>query len=184
MDLLNFPHSATWKTKSDKELYDGAPSTSPITLTGTIPSSSFRCLVILSSATGHTDTVGHIYINSEDLNFSGGVLRKTSTILLTSTPAITYSGLDCNIQIICVDANGQPITTDTSTAIKIRFEPTSKAFQDNKGLWTQSSAYAMVVNSSISIGDMITYNSTDYFVKQIEAFPWIDGNEVYRILYF
>jgi hypothetical protein len=47
-----------------------------------------------------------------------------------------------------------------------------------------SAAYAMIVNSTVNIGDIIRYNSIDYLVKQIEVYNWLDGTEIYRVLYF
>jgi phage gp37-like protein len=83
-----------------------------------------------------------------------------------------------------IDTGGADVMTETLTALKIRFEPTSKTYMNTIGAWTQSQAYAMVINSTIKINDVIRYNSTDYPVKQIEAFNLLNGNELYRILYF
>jgi hypothetical protein len=57
-------------------------------------------------------------------------------------------------------------------------------YQNAVGAWTQSQAYAMVVGSTIGLNSTIRYNSTDYTTKQVEAFNWLDGTELYRILYF
>jgi len=83
-----------------------------------------------------------------------------------------------------IDTGGADVVAETLTAIKIRFEPTSKMYMNASGAWTQSQAYCMVVNSTIKISDAIRYNSTNYPVKQIEALNWLDGTELYRILYF
>ena len=184
MDLLNFPHSAYLVTSATKELYDAVPASSPITLTGTAPTGQFKCRCKVSASGTHNDMVGHLYINAEDLNFTSGVTTKQSTTLLTSIPLVTYSGLDCSVLIECLDSGGAPIMAETLTAIKIRFEPTSKMYMSTAGAWTQSQAYAMVVNSTIGINSKIRYSSIDYTVKQVEALNWLDGTELYRILYF
>lgn len=183
MKLLSFPHDAYLVTYDNHILYSGTPTASPITLTGSAPSTAFRCRVKITSVTGHTDCVGSITIGSETIDFTAAG-TKTTTVSISALPTVTYSGLDCHILIEAISTGGQVIRDETETAIKIRFEPTSKAFQDAQGAWTQSQAYAMVVNNTITHDDIIRYNSVDYKVKQIEAFNWLDGTEIYRILYF
>ena len=182
MRLLKFPHDASLVTKSDHILYDDL-SAATLTLTGDLPSVSFRCKVTISATTDHTDMVGSVMIGTELLPFVAAG-TKTTTIVLSALPAITTTNLDCNIQIVAIGAGGQPIQDETLTTLKIRFEPTSKMYQNVAGEWTQSTAYCMVVSSTPGINSVIRYNSTDYTTKQVEAFPWLDGTEVYRILYF
>ncbi len=184
MDLLSFPHSASLVTKANKELYDAVPASSPITLTGTAPATSFRCRATVTSTAGHTDCAGSLTIGTETLTFSASGQKKTTTVSLSSLPVVSYVGLDCQITIECITVSGADIQTETLTSVQIRYEPTSKMFMSPEGSWTQSSSYAMIVNSTVNVGSTIRYNSTDYTVKQVEAFPWIDGTEVYRILYF
>lgn len=182
MKLLSFPHSAYSVAKSPVSLFDGTLTASPTI--GSWPSGvTGRCKVTISSVTGHTDCAGSITIGSETLTFAQAGTKQT-TVNLTTKPTVTSSGLDCHCRITVIDTGGADIFAETLTAIKIRFEPTSKMYQDAKGAWTQSQAYAMVVNSSIGIGYTIRYNSTDYPVKQIESLNLLNGNELYRILYF
>jgi len=42
----------------------------------------------------------------------------------------------------------------------------------------------MVQNSTIDLSDKIRINSTDYSPKRIEPQYWLDGTEMYRIVYF
>ena len=182
MKLLSFPHDAYLVTKAAVSLFDGTLTASPTI--GSWPTGiTGRCKVIISSVTGHTDCVGSITIGSETLTFTQAGTKQT-TANLTAKPTVTSSGLDCHCHITVIDSGGADVMAETLTALKIRFEPTSKMFMNTTGTWTQSQAYAMVVNSTIKINDIIRYNSTDYPVKQIEAFNWLDGNELYRILYF
>jgi len=97
-------------------LHDAVPSASPLTLDAA-PTGSFKCRVKLSSATGHTDLIGHVYINAEDLNFISGVTTKQSTALLTSLPVVTYSGLDCSILVECLDSGGALMKLRSSALI-------------------------------------------------------------------
>jgi len=182
MKLLSFPHDAYLVTKAAVSLFDGTLTASPVI--GTWPSGiTGRCKVTISSVAGHTDCAGSITIGSETMTFIQAGTKQT-TISLTAKPIVTSSGLDCHCHITVIDAGGSDVTAETLTALKIRFEPTSKMYMNASGTWTQSQAYAMVVNSTIKINDIIRYNSTDYPVKQIEAFNWLDGTELYRILYF
>lgn len=74
-DYLN--QEAFKVARANWSLYDDEPATSPITLSNVAPSGSFKCRVKLSSVTGHTDLVGHVYINAEDLNFISGVIPRS-----------------------------------------------------------------------------------------------------------
>jgi hypothetical protein len=182
MELLSFPHSAYLVTKAAVSLFDGTLTASPTI--GAWPTGiTGRCKVTISSVVGHTDCVGTITIGSETLTFSQASTKQT-TVNLTAKPTVTSSGLDCHCHTTVIDTGGADVIAETLTAIKIRFEPTSKMYMNATGAWTQSQASAMVVNSTIKINDIIRYNSVDYPVRQIEALNWLDGNELYRILYF
>lgn len=186
MELLSFPHSAYLVTEAAVSLFDGTLTASPTI--GAWPTGiTGRCKVTISSVTGHTDCAGTITIGSETLTFLAGStppITKQTTVNLTAKPTVTTSGLDCHCHITVIDTGGADVVAETLTAIKIRFEPTSKMYMNATGTWTQSQAYAMVVNSTIKLTDVIRYNSTNYPVKQIEALNWLDGTELYRILYF
>jgi hypothetical protein len=182
MRLLDFPHSAYKVTTSSHVLFSGA-SASSIALTGTVPTVSFRCQVRLYTATNHTDCVGSVVVNAETLSFTQAS-KKVTTTLLTALPTVTSSNLDCMVEIIAIDAAGNIIVDETATAVKIRFEPTSRAYINPQGQWIQSSAYCMIVDPTIVLDSVIRYNGLDYIVTQIEAFPWLDGTELYRIIYF
>ena len=182
MRLLNFPHDASLVTKSDHILYDDL-SAATLTLTGELPVVAFRCRVTISPVTDHIDVAGSVTIGTETLTFMAAGTKAT-TINLSALPTITTANLDCNILVVAIGAGGQPIQDETLTTLKIRFEPTSKMYQNVAGTWTQSTAYCMVVSSTPGINSVIRYNSTDYTTRQVEAFTWLDGTEVYRILYF
>lgn len=182
MRLLDFPHSASLVSTKPHVLYDGLSAPS-LTLTGSLPAVPFRCKVTIRTKPDHSDVAGSVTIGSETLTFTAAGTKTTTTILST-LPAVTTSGLDCNVLITAIDTSGQPIMDETLTTLKIRFEPTSKMYQNVAGEWTQSTAYCMVVSTTPGINSVIRYNSTDYVTRQVEAFNWLDGTEVYRILYF
>lgn len=182
MRLLDFPHTAYKVAVSSHVLFTGA-SASSISLTGTKPTVSFRCQVRLYSATDHTDCVGSVVVNAETLTFTQASKKVTST-LLTALPTVTSSNLDCMVEIIAIDAAGNIIIDESNTAIKIRFEPTTRAYINKEGQWIQSSAYCMVVDPTILPDSTIIYNGVRYIINEVEALPWLDGTELYRILYF
>lgn len=184
MELLSFPHSASWVVKSNKILYSGL-SSATLTITATAPTVNYRLKITPSSVTGHTDLSGTMVVGTETITLSGTTPKTTTYTNTAGTrPAITCSNIDCSLLIECLDTLGHAIQEETLTAIQIRYEPTTKPYMGPGGTWTQSASYAMVVNSSIGIGSVIRYLSKDYTVAQTEAFSWIDGSEVYRILYF
>ncbi len=179
MKILQFPDDAFIVTTAKHELYDAVPSVSPIVLTGAAPTGQFKCRVKVSISGAHSDLVGHVYINSEDLNFTAGVTTKQSTTLLTSIPTVSYSGLDCNILIECVDSGGADIKSETATATKIQFENTSSGFFNASGVWTvYSGSYAMCKDVA-AIGDVIRYGSIDMPIKKVDVEKWFS-----KILYY
>lgn len=182
MKLLDFPHSASLVTNAPVMLFDGL-TTASITL-GTWPAGrTGKIKATVSSVAGHTDCAGTLMLGTETLTFiQAGT--KTTTVDLTANPAASSANLDCHLHLEVVDTGLAPIMAETLTTIMIRFEPTSKTYQNAQGAWTQSQAYAMVVGSTIGLNSVIRYNSIDYTTKQIEAFNWLDGTELYRILYF
>lgn len=179
-DYLN--QEAFKVARANWSLYDDEPATSPITLSNVAPSGSFKCRVKLSSVTGHTDLVGHVYINAEDLNFISGVTTKQSTILLTSLPTVAYSGLDCHILIECIDSGGAVIPHETATEIMCRFQEAQKSFRLPTGEFTTSQAIAYVTED-MNIGDKISYESYDYNIAQVSIMTGLDGVEEGRKLW-
>ena len=178
MRLLDFPHTAYYVTTAQHVLFSGA-SASTLTLTGTKPTVNFRCQVTLSG----TDCVGSVVVGAETLSFTQAS-KKVTTTLLTALPTVTTNSLNCNVEILAIDSAGAPVLDETLKAIKIRFEPTSKAYINAAGQWIQSSAYCLVVDPTIALDSVIRYNSLDYIVTQIESMIWLDGTELYRTVYF
>lgn len=68
--------------------------------------------------------------------------------------------------------------------IKVRHEPELVTIREPTGSFTTYNGYVMVRNSTITLGDKIRINSTDYHAKRIEPQSWHDGTETYRIVYF
>lgn len=168
-------------TSSIAELYDAA-SAATLTLTGTAPTVPYRLRITLSGA----DCTGTVTINgSETLTFvAAGKKVTTTTLTANSLPTITTANLNCNILIECLDVGGSPIYAETTTLIKVRHEPESATVRDPMGNFTTYNGYVMVRNSTITLGDKIRINTTDYQVKRIEPQKWLDGTETHRIVYF
>lgn len=168
-------------TKGTWTLYSDV-SAATITLTGTLPSVSFRCRVKISSAAGHTDVAGHVLINSEDLTFIAAG-TKTSTILLTALPTVTTTELNCQILIEAIDSGGAPISLDTQTALDCRFQDTQKSFRLPSGEFSTSQAIAYTDDSSCAIGTLFSYGGYDYSIAQVSVMTGLDGSEEGRKLY-
>jgi hypothetical protein len=166
--------------KEAKELYDGL-SAATLTLTGTAPSESYRCLVELSSVAGHTDCSGTVTVGTETLTFSAARAKQTA-VLLSTLPEVTTSGIDCHVKISCQDAQGATIFTETEVLLTARFIEASKAYWGPTGIWTQSSAQVLSLDE-ISIGDTIRHNSQDYIAKAVIAFPRLDTAPVGWLAY-
>jgi len=95
-----------WKVGlSNWVLYNGLL---PVVPAGPIPASPFRVAVTISAVAGHTDTAGSVFVNAEELVFSRAA-RLTNARELTALPAVTTTGLDCNILVECISAGGAPL---------------------------------------------------------------------------
>lgn len=178
-DYLN--QSAYRVVKGNHKLYDDTTAAT-LTLTGSLPSVSFRVAVTLSSVTGHTDCAGSVVVGSETLTFTAAG-KKTTTTALSALPTITTSGLDCHILVEAITTGGAPIIEETAIALRTRFEDTQKSYLNSQGIWSKSQAIAYVMDSSCDIGTKFSQGGYDYTVEQVSAYPDLRGNEVYRKLY-
>lgn len=169
--------------KGNWELFNAIPTSSPLTLTGTLPTVSFRCRATVISEAGHTDCNGSLVIGTETLAFTLTGQKKTTTILLTALPVVTYTSLDCIILIEAIDSAGASISSDNQVAIDCRFQDTQKSFQSPNGEWSTSAAIAYTNDTSSIIGTLFSYNGYDYQISQVSAYGDIGGDEEYRKLY-
>lgn len=167
-----YTNSSYLVTKSVHELYDAVPTASPISSSAisTPPTVAYRCRVTVTSATGHTDCAGSITIDGEALTFTATGQKKicTTSITASTKPAITYSGLDCQITIECVDSGGAPIYSETETVINVAWNDTQKWVPAPEGGWTAiSNTTASTEDSTIDVGDVLrkTSGGADYQVK-------------------
>lgn len=161
--------SAYLVEESVKELYDGVPASRPLTISATPPTVNYRCQVTLSAVTGHTDCAGSITVGSDTLTFSAaGKKICTTTITASTKPAVTFTGLDCNILIECIDVGGQPIYSESLTAINVRLEPHQSSLQQPNGTYTKITDTAIYSTTALAVGDTIRINSTDYTLKQVD----------------
>ena len=166
---------------SIQELYDAA-SAATLTLTGIAPTVAYRLRITLSGA----DCAGTVTIDgTETLTFTAATPKITTTNLTANAlPTVTTANLSCNILIECLTTGGAPIYAETTTLIKVRHEPELVTIREPSGNFTTYNGYVMVRNSTITLGDKIRINSTDYHAKRIEPQSWLDGTETYRIVYF
>jgi len=164
-DYLN--QAAYRVVSSTKELLNAVPPSIPVTLTGAAPAVAFKCRCKVAASGTHTDLVGHLYINAEDLNFISGVTTKQSTTLLTSLPVVTYLGLDCSILVECLDSGGADIKAETLTAIAIRLEKYDSGYYNASGVWTKTDTQ-ILSQTLLSIGDKVRYGGKDYTIRKVE----------------
>lgn len=178
-------------TKSVHELYDAVPSASPISSSAisTPPTEDYRCLVIVTSATGHTVCSGTITVGSDTLSFSASGQKRlcTTTITASTKPAITYANLDCQITVQCMNVGGAPIYSETETAIDVAWNDTQKWVPSPEGGWTAITATtAETDNSTIDVGDVLRKTSagSDYVVQAVHPVKNHLGLEIKRRLTF
>jgi hypothetical protein len=119
--------------------------------------------VTLAAATGHADVTGDVYVNAEKISFTSAT-RKTSTILLTTLPTITQSGLDCQILIEALNNGGSNLIKETLTNILIGFKATQKTYMDSTGTFTLCSAQAKTVDTLCVAGAILRVDGIDYTI--------------------
>lgn len=177
-------------TKAITTLYNAVPSASPINSgsLGTPPTVAYRCKVTLSAAIGHTDYTGTVTIGSDTLTFSSAVTKICTTQITANTkPSVSYSGIDCNLLIDCIDVGGSPIYSETLTSIDVSWNDTQKYVPAPEGGWTAiSETSATTDNSSIVAGDILRKSSTgtDYKVRAVKPINNFLGLEIKRKLIF
>ena len=90
---------------------------------------------------------------------------------LTFLPAITVSGLDCNILVECISAGGAPLRQETLTSIEIVCFPKTHIVRDPSGSGFMQNEYDVYSEEPLSIGDQIRYpdpfqgKNIDIYVK-------------------
>lgn len=182
-----FPHAklcdqAYLVTKAAHSLYNAA-SAATLTLTGTLPSVTFRCSVRLYTAAGKTDCTGSVVVGSETLAFAGSG-KKTTTTLLTALPVVTTSNLNCMIEIIALNSGGAEIQSETLTAIDIKFRDEAEYYSQAIGGFVKRPAQCVTDETTSQINDVIRYSGTDYPIKAIHTKRDRLGIERRRILQF
>jgi hypothetical protein len=122
-------------------------------------------------------------VGVETLSFTQAS-KKVTTTLLTTLPVVTTNSLTCLIELIAIDSAGRIIRDETVSSFQMRYEPTTKSIQNADGVWIISTAYAMTTDSTVGLTTVVRYQGVDYKIAMVEAFPWLDGRELYRIVYF
>ena len=162
--------SAYLVSKAIVELYDGVPASSPLTISATPPTVAYRFRATVTSVTGHTDCAGTLFIGSDSLSFSASGQTKQCTTQMAANikPTVSYSGLDCNILIECLDVGGQPIYTETLTPINVRLDPHQTAIQQENGTWIRLTDTAIITETALVVGNTIRINNTNYNIKHVD----------------
>lgn len=184
---MPFPHAkltdpAHLVTKAAHSLYNAA-SAATLTLTGTLPSVSFRCSVRLYTATGKTDCAGRVTVGSENLDFLVAG-KKTTTTLLTALPVVTTANLNCVIEIIALNSGGAEILTETLTAIDIKFRDEAEYYSQAIGGFVKRPAHCTTDETSSQVNDIIRFNGMDHPIKAIHTIDGRHGLEIKRKLEF
>jgi len=184
---MSFPHAkltdpAYLVTKASHSLYNAA-SAATLTLTGALPSVSFRCSVRLYTATGKTDCAGRVTVGSENLDFLVAGKKITAT-LLTALPIVTTTNLNCMVEILAIDSGGAPIVAETLTAIDIKYRDETKYFSSSIGDFVIRPAHCTTDETASQIGDVIRYAGVDHVIKAIHPTDDRHGLEIKRKLEF
>lgn len=184
---MPFPHSklcdpASLVTKAAHILYNAA-SASTLTLTGTLPTVSFRCSVRLYTATGKTDCAGRVTVGSENLDFLVAG-KKTTTTLLTALPTVTTQNLSCMIEILAIDSGGGDILKETVTSIDIKFKDETEYYSQAIGGFVKQPAHCTTDETASQVGDVVRYGGIDHVIKAIHPTDDRHGLEIKRKLEF
>jgi len=153
-------------------LYNGLLPAVP---TGPVPASTFRVAITISAVLGHADVAGSVFVNAEEIEFSGPT-RRTNSRELTALPAITTIGLDCSILVECITTGGAPIRKETLKAIEIICFPKTHILRDPSGSGWMQTSYDVWSEEPMSIGDQIRYpdphqggRMIDVYVKNVSS---------------
>lgn len=162
-----------WKVGlSNWVLYNGLMPALPA---GPVPASPFRVAITLSAITDHIETAGSVFVNSDELVFTRAA-RLTNARELTALPAVTTTGLDCNILVECITTVGSPIRRETMKAIEIICFPNTQILRDPSGSGWMQTSYDIWSEEPLSIGDQIRYpdphqagRTIDIYVKNVSS---------------
>lgn len=176
-------HTCYLVSKAPWTLYDGLSAAS-LTLTKAWPTSfTGRVAVTVESATGRTDCAGTVTVGSETKTFAASGQRLTFTTFLSSLPAISTSGMDCNILVEVLTTSGQPYHEETLTAVTCRWTAKQKSFKNSMGQWETSSAEVLTTSTACNVTDTLRYGGIDHVVGEVTPYSKLSGREFLRRLY-
>lgn len=168
------------KTSALWTLYNNLSAPSPLVLTNTAPTVTFRCKITLSVSGAHNDVTGSVTVNAEVISFTSAT-TKTTTTNLTALPTVTCQNLDCNVKIWCIDTGGADIMQVSYADFFCRWEDVNVLFMNNLGAWTQSNA-KVVCKEAYAVGDYLRKNgtTTEWPIKQAMVVTDLDAVEQFR----
>jgi len=161
-------------------LYNDLSAPSPLVLTNTAPTVTFRCKITLSVSGAHNDVTGSVTVNAEVISFTSATTKITTTNL-TALPTVTCQNLDCNVKIWCIDTGGADIMQVSYADFFCRWEDVNVLFMNNLGAWTQSNA-KVVCKEAYAVGDYLRKDgtTTEYPIKQAVVVTDLDAVEQFR----
>jgi hypothetical protein len=155
-----FPHTGTITTSAAHKL-------------GTvIPASAFRVLAKYTSS-------GTVTIGTESFTVFG-TGQKISVGSFTSLPTLTSTNAAV---FYATDLKGNILNRDTVTTVPCRFEESSKTIAIQGLNFVQSTAFAMIPNVTVAVGDTFTYGSENYKILLIYVSTYL-SKVFYKTLYF
>lgn len=113
--------------------------------------------------TSGLDVAGTVTITTETITYTVAA-TKTTTVILTSLPVVTYANLDCKITIKCINSGGAPLYIETETNLPCKIEIKSKSVPRPEGGWTSIQSTQMQARGTFAAGDLIKFdiaNPTD-----------------------
>lgn len=156
-----------WKVGlSNWVIYNGLLPAVPA---GPVPASPFRVAVTLSAITGHIDTAGSVFVNSEELVFTRAA-RLTNARELIALPTIATTGLDCNILVECISSGGAPLKKESLKPIEIICFPNTQILRDPSGSGWMQTSYDIWSEEPLSIGDQIRYPDPHQSIRTIDIY--------------
>jgi len=112
--------------------------------------------------TSGLDVVGTVTIATETITYTVAA-TKTTTVSLTSLPAVSYANIDCKITIKCINSGGAPLFIETETNLPCKIEVKTKNIPSPTGGWTSIQATEMQARGTFAIDDIVKFDIDNPF---------------------
>ena len=102
--------------------------------------------------------------------------------LLDALDPITCTVSSGGIVVTAMDANGNPLDSETLKDIKVRFNPQARGYTNREGIWVDANADAETFETDVDVADIIRFGGLDYPVKDILP-GFMDGpGKIYTVI--